>query len=366
MVLSADNTISAKYAVRSESKSRFLARFLLRLIRFKPKMLIDVCFCPRTRTLLVFFCLICTLTGGVASAQNEPNFTGCHLLPSVVNPAAAGASGLAAVTAAFRQQWVGFDDAPQSMLIAADMQVSFLKNFHGVGVLALQDKAGAMTNINLAAAYSFHIYLDKGILALGVRFGAVNAKFSASDLHTAPSEVQDGYHQETDPLLNGNDDSQTAFDAGLGAFYQSDNAFISLALQHLTAPKLALKSDAQINVRPALNVNAGRLLGKDVKQRSFEPRLAFMTDFASWQLELSAAANFNRFFWFALGARIQDALLAQTGVRLRNGLDLSYAYDLSLSKLKRYNTGSHEIIARYSFDFDRQKPDKRYKSVRIL
>lgn len=329
-------------------------------------MLLNVRFCSIKRALLAIFSLICTPTTEVASAQNEPNYTGSASLPSVVNPAAAGASGMASATAAFRQQWVGFDDAPQVMLIAADMQVSFLRNFHGIGILAVQDKTGAMTNINLAAAYSFHIYLDKGILGLGARFGAVNAKFSASSLHTAPADIQDGYHQETDPLIDGNDDSQTAFDAGLGAFYQSENAFLSVALQHLTAPTLTLKSNARINVRPLLTVNAGRLLGKDVRIRSFEPRVALMTDFASWQLELSAAFNCNKFFWFALGARIQDALLAQTGVRLRNGLDLAYAYDLSLSKLKRYNSGSHEIIARYSFDFDRQKPDKRYKSVRIL
>ena len=67
-----------------------------------------------------------------------------------------------------------------------------------------------------------------------------------------------------------------------------------------------------------------------------------------------------------MGARLQDAMLFAAGVRLRNGLDIAYAYDLSLSRLSRYNSGSHEIAARYSFDFDRQKPTKRYKSVRIL
>lgn len=327
---------------------------------------LKVTFCSTKRVLSVIFSLICNLLGGVALAQSEPQFTGSFLLPSVVNPAAAGASGQAAVTAAFRQQWVGFDGAPRQMLIAADMELAFLKNFHGVGVAVVQDKIGAMTNLQMSAAYSFHIYLDKGLLGLGTRFGAYNVKFDASDLHTAPSELSDGYHQESDELLSGADDSQTAFDAALGAFYQSQKAFASLSVSHLTAPSLRLKSDAVINIRPVLNLSAGYLLGKNFKQRSFEPRFALMTDFASWQLEMTATVNFNKVFWAALGARLQDALLAQAGVKLRNGLDISYAYDLSLSKLKRYNTGSHEIVARYSFDLDRQKPDKRYKSVRIL
>ncbi len=349
-------------------RSKAIRRLLITLVNAtrQCEKLIKLTFCPACRTLSVIFCLICNLIGGVAKAQSEPQFTGSFLLPTVVNPAAAGASGQPSVTAAYRQQWVGFDGAPKQMLIEADLELAFLRNFHGLGIAVVQDKSGPMTNLNLSAAYSFHIYLDKALLGLGARFGAYNVKFEASDLYTSPAELSDGYHQESDELLSGADDSQTAFDVAVGAFYQSEKAFASLSVAHLTAPRLQLKSDAVINVRPALNLSAGYLLGKNFKQRSFEPRLALMTDFASLQIEMTATVNFNKVFWVALGARLQDALLAQAGVKLRNGLDLSYAYDLSLSKLKRYNSGSHEIVARYSFDFDRIKPDKRYKSVRIL
>lgn len=287
-------------------------------------------------------------------------------MPTVVNPGAAGRSGQIDATAAFRQQWVGFSDAPQQFLIAADAEVSFLKSFHGVGIMALQDKIGPATNLSLSASYSYHLYLDKGLLGLGLRLGAYNVKFDASSLSTSPEGLQDGYHQESDEALTGADDSQTAFDVGLGAFYQSEASFLSLSMLHLTAPELELKNGTLLKVRPVLNLGAGRLLGHDIRVKSFEPRLAFKTDFASWQLDLWLNANFNPRFWLGLGARIQDALLAATGVHLKNGLDISYAYDLSLSKLKRYNSGSHEVVVRYSIDFAREKPTKRYMSVRIL
>lgn len=318
------------------------------------------------RVLSAFFALFCVLYSQSAGAQSEPLFSGSFLMPSVVNPAAAGRTGLLDVTAAFRQQWVGFDDAPAQFFLAADAEVKFFKNFHGVGALAVQDKVGPVTALCLAADYSFHIYLDRGLLGLGARFGAYNVKFSASDLHTSPTDLPSGFHQESDEALAGADDSQTAFDAGLGAFYQSEASFLSLSLLHLTAPELEMKSGAAMNVRPVLNIGAGRLFGKDIKARSVEPRLAFRTDFASWQMEMWLNANFNPRFWLGLGARLQDALLASTGVRLKNGLDISYAYDLSLSKLKRYNSGSHEVVVHYSIDLSRDKPTKRYKSVRIL
>lgn len=318
------------------------------------------------RVLSAFFALICVLYYQVAKAQSEPLFTGVALMPSVANPGAAGRSGLLDVTAAFRQQWVGFDGAPTQFLLGADAEVKFLKSFHGVGLTAMQDKVGPVKAINLSAAYSYHIYLAKGILGLGASFGAYNVKVSASDLTTAPSELPDGYHQESDEAISGLDDSSTAFDAGLGVFYQSEVSFLSLSVLHLTAPDLEMKNGAVLNVRPVMILSAGRLLGKDVKIKSVEPRLALRTDFGSLQAEMWLNANFNPRFWLGLGARVQDAMLAATGVRLKNGLDISYAYDLSLSKLRRYNSGSHEVVLHYSVDFNRERPTKRYKSVRIL
>lgn len=50
----------------------------------------------------------------------------------------------------------------------------------------MQDKVGAATTLTLNAAYSYHIYLDKGMLGLGARFGVYNVKFDASDLSTSP------------------------------------------------------------------------------------------------------------------------------------------------------------------------------------
>lgn len=318
------------------------------------------------RALSAFFALICVLYYQVAKAQSEPLFTGSALMPSAVNPGAAGKSGLLDATAAFRQQWVGFDGAPTQFLLAADAEVRFLRNFHGVGLTAMQDKVGPVKAINLSAAYSYHIYLDKGILGLGASFGAYNVKFTASDLQTSTPDLPDGFHQESDEVLSGADDSQTAFDVGLGAFYQSEVSFLSLAVQHLTAPDIEMKNGAALNVRPVLSLSAGRLLGKDVKQRSVEPRLMLRTDFGSLQTEMWLNANFNPRFWLGLGARFQDAMLVATGVRLKNGLDISYAYDLSLSKLRKYNSGSHEVVLHYSVDLNRERPTRRYKSVRIL
>ena len=316
--------------------------------------------------LSVFFSLFC-IGGEVCSfAQNEPLFSNSFQMPLASNPGAAGRSGMLDVTAAMRQQWVGFDGAPTQFYLAADAELPFLKAFHGLAITVLQDKYGPVTALNLTAAYSYHIYLDKALLGLGARFGVYNVDFSTSDLYTSPADLPDGYHQESDQLLQGGDESKAAFDVGIGAYYQSPMAYASLAVQHLTAPDIEMASGLAYKVRPTMVIAAGRLWAKDVNVRSLEPRFELRTDFSTMQLEMTLNVNIRQRVWFGSGVRLQDAIPISLGVHFKNGLDIAYTYDINISKLRRYSSGSHDVAVRYSFDLRRDKPKTTYKSVRIL
>ena len=59
-------------------------------------------------------------------------------------------------------------------------------------------------------------------------------------------------------------------------------------------------------------------------------------------------------------------MLLQAGVNLNNGISVGYGYDLGLSKLRTYHSGSHEVVVGYTFNVDIEKRTKSYKSVRIL
>lgn len=316
---------------------------------------------------ILLFCLLCGVYESNAHAQNEPQWSGLLATPAATNPGAAGKSGKIDVTGAFRQQWVGFKGAPRQFLIGLDAEVKFARNFHGVGIVVAQDKAGPASTLDIDAAYAFHIYLAKGLLGIGARFGVRNVKFDAADLTTTAQGLNDNYHSETDDTFTALDDGKSMFDVGLGAFFQSDRSYASIAILHLTAKEMEFKNYAKYKVRPVMHLAAGRLFGQDLKRRSLEPRLALRTDFASVQIDLTLNVNIKTHVWFGLGARIQDALLVGAGFHLDNGLNICYNYDASLGKLiRQHNSGSHEVGLRYTIDIDREKPTKTYKSVRIL
>ena len=95
------------------------------------------------------------------------------------------------------------------------------------------------------------------------------------------------------------------------------------------------------------------------------PSVFFKTDPASWQADLNLTFEYDKRIWAGIGYRIGDAVIITAGTELWNGIKFGYSYDMSISALSRYNSGSHEFYLSYSFLLYK-KHDHQYKSVRFL
>jgi len=51
--------------------------------------------------------------------------------------------------------------------------------------------------------------------------------------------------------------------------------------------------------------------------------------------------------WAGLSYRTQDALVMLMGFQFMEQYEMSYSYDLTVSPLRQYNSGSHEIMFGY-------------------
>ncbi|MCF0190718.1 MAG: PorP/SprF family type IX secretion system membrane protein [Marinilabiliaceae bacterium] len=322
-------------------------------------------FCDVECVLLAFFVLICISCETSMMAQNDVMLSQVGAVPSLLNPGTAGKSGSYEAVGAFRKQWVGFEGSPQSTMLGVNGEVAFLKNFHGIGAMVVHDKVGALTTMNIGLDYSFHIELSHGLLGLGLRVGVLNTAFNAGDLHPSVDGLDDDYHQSSDPLLEGSDDSGTALDIGFGAFYQSKRSYLGFSVLHLTSPRMEMKSGAIIKRRPMMALMAGRKLREDA-ELGIEARSGFQTDFSSSEFDVSVLANIRRKVSLGIGYRLQDAIFFQLGANLLGGIFVGYGYDLCLTDFRSYQSGSHEVVLSYSFNIDVERRTKRYKSVRML
>ena len=61
-----------------------------------------------------------------------------------------------------------------------------------------------------------------------------------------------------------------------------------------------------------------------------------------------------------LSHRTGDAAVGMLGYQFNRQLMLGYSYDYSVSKLRQYNGGSHELMLRYEFGYNVKAMSPRY------
>ena len=87
--------------------------------------------------------IIAGLTVALAArAQSDVQFSDFTRLKYYYNPGASGTDGLLNVAAAYSMQFVGFDDAPKTLYVGADIPVYFLNSHHGAGINLFSDDFG--------------------------------------------------------------------------------------------------------------------------------------------------------------------------------------------------------------------------------
>lgn len=140
----------------------------------------------------IFIIISCylILIPAACTAQQVPNFTQFAINPYLLDPAYAGTNEGFEAFVGRRQQWVGFEDAPQTNY--ASVTYGWHKNFsyrfkHGVGFYAEDDRQGLFASRAAYASYSCHLKLFTGVnvaagLSVGARqMGVNNSLFDSQD-----------------------------------------------------------------------------------------------------------------------------------------------------------------------------------------
>src|SRR5690348_12306443 len=100
---------------------------------------------------VIIACVVTTTT----QAQQYPVFTQYYFNELVINPAFAGAHVQFSATFAYRNQWVNFPGAPQTISVSG--HTALYKGKMGVGLLVNEDRIGSYANQNVYGYYSYKI-----------------------------------------------------------------------------------------------------------------------------------------------------------------------------------------------------------------
>jgi type IX secretion system PorP/SprF family membrane protein len=267
--------------------------------------------------------------------------------------------------------FTGIQDAPMTTYFSFSSPFEIGKTHHGVGVRFMNDRFGLFTNQSLYLEYAYKIQIGKGVLSVGADLGFLNLSFANDSVNTGAG--QDDYHDEVDPAIptvSGGSEkgaSGMGFDMGVGVYYSAPRWWASASYAHVTQPRLQWGSEnTEVSVAGTMYLAGGYNWQLKNKDWMLLPSMMVMTDFVSWDVNLTMLAQLKKRYRFGLGYRIAGSVNILLGLDIINGLQLGYTYELPANALIKETYGSHELYLAYGFNILKPKNTNKYKSVRYL
>lgn len=285
-------------------------------------------------------------------AQQEALYTQYMYNTMMVNPAYTGSSNLTEVFALHRNQWINFEGAPKTYNFA--LSVPLQDTNFALGINFMNESIGPTFSNNIAISAAYQLPISENYkLAFGLQTSINIFDFDQSKLNIFdPTDVRlQNFTQSTQPNV------------GAGLYLYSNQFYFGVSVPHFLASKLY--DDNNINVyQNEMNwyVITGYVfnLSQTIKAK---PAILFKSvTGAPYQLDLSANLLFHEKLTTGISYRLNASWNAMAGFQITPQLFAGYGYDLQSTQLINYNSGTHEIFLKYSF----QRKQKRIFSPRFF
>lgn len=272
-------------------------------------------------------------------AQQDPQFTQTGSMRLSANPAVAGHRNLLCGQLVVRQQWAGLESAPSTEYFSVNAPVIDLHG--GLGLQVFRDRVGPEKTLSIQAAYAYRLRFARGMLSGGISLGWMQKRLESKWNLPADQIAIDNLIPEAGV-------ASSAFDLGLGVYYEDRSFYAGLSTNHPHAPRLELDLTGKTwAYQIARHYYA--MAGYRHQLRDFElrPNLWLRSDGTELQVQTGMEVIWNGQVGVGMAYRHRDAISPSMSYRFPMGnrmLKVGYAYDLTLSNLNATSSGSHEFL----------------------
>jgi len=284
-----------------------------------------------------YYILLFSLLAFCGISQQLPQYTQYMLNEMAINPAVAGKDEFADVRSNNRYQWVGITDAPRTYMLTLHGPIKD-KNM-GLGMNLYTDIVGPTRRTGLNFSYAYHMKMkDDMFLSMGLSAGILQWGIDGSKLYL---------RDEGDENLLSTYQTTYVPDFGAGIyFHKKDRFYVGVSLPQIYQAPIKLYEGAGKNSKIVnhFNFNAAYKfdLGDDFKiEPSFLVKYAIP---APPKLDVGARVIYQEQIWLGGAYRHNDAFTALVGYFYKNYLMIGYSYDFTTTNIKKYSSGTHEIM----------------------
>jgi type IX secretion system PorP/SprF family membrane protein len=311
--------------------------------------------------------ILCCCSILQATAQQNLQFSQYVFNMLSVNPAYAGYKEDLYLNAIYRHQWVDFPGAPQTGGVSIDGLTNARDERVGLGAQVMVDNLGPQQTLSAYGFYSYRIPLDEEgtrRLCIGLGGGITQYSIDGSALK---------YVDDLDQALPLGKTSKIVPDARFGVYYYTPKFYISASVMDLFSLYTANfryywggYNYSTLRKSQHLYVAAGYLL--DLSENlKLKPSVMVKEDFKGpTNVDLTAFLLIAERLWIggsyrtgvklwnkpALAKDLEqlDAASAIVEFYATPQLRIGYSYDLTISKMASYQSGSHEISVGFLFN----------------
>lgn len=315
----------------------------------------------------LFTFAVCLFAVVRVSGQQDPMFTKYFFNGLIYNPAMAGSSEHLSTNLIYRQQWLGLEGAPTTQSLTGHTP---LRNEHiGLGLSMVNDKIGAGGTFDLNTAYAYRFRVGQKLkLSLGLQASITNWRGNWSALKI----------EDNDDVSFSENINRWLPNFGVGVYLYGEQFFAGIGCPRMLESDLrkadydatpvysrtyrhyyatvgsAFKLGGNDNLifRPSVLLKSTGAFSSLRKDKSFR-------NFGSpTEMDVDLSFFISQTFWIGAAYRTalewrdssNDSADLWGALYFRNGLRIGAAYDLTLSSLKKANSGSFELMVGYEFD----------------
>ena len=294
----------------------------------------------RKVTYVIGLMILASSTGLLA--QQMPQYTQYMFNDFVINPAVAGVYNYYQIRTNHRFQWVGLLDPPMTNSIA--FYGPHAKLDMGYGGYVYNDVTGPTSRTGITGSYAYNIAVTGDIrLSMGLSASVMQYRIDGTQLN--PADV-------SDPSILSLVSTSYLPDAGLGLYLYADQFYVGLSAAQLLNNNIKIfdNKDGLNRLKTHFNLIGAYHFWID-ESWLIEPSLMVKgTAPKELGFDITARIEWKQTLWTAVSYRYSEAVGVMLGYSFDKSLFFGYAYDIGISDLRKYNTGSHEVMIGYRFN----------------
>lgn len=279
-----------------------------------------------------------------AKAQQLPQYTQFMLNEMAINPAVAGKEDYTDVRSNNRYQWVGITDAPRTYMLTGHGPIKS-KNM-GVGMHLYTDIVGPTRRTGMNFAYAYHLKVeDDMFVSLGLSAGILQWGIDGHKLIL---------RDEGDANLVQSYRTHIVPDFGTGVyFYKKNRFYFGVAAPQIYQAPIKIYNNSPSNSKLVTHFNINGAYKFDIGD-DFKIEPSFVAKYAKPApliVDLAVRGIYQEQVWLGVGYRSwivngvnSEAFTAMLGYMYKDYLMFGYSYDFCSTNIKKYSTGTHEVM----------------------